>query len=202
METEAPPKSFYLKLNPLAIVASQVPGTGEARVGLEMVASPKITTQISAGYLFKSPVFNALLQDTSNFYKNFEFPGYRVQAQLRYYFFKLNRQQELSRIYKPSGLYISGHASYAQASLKPKNSGSVPRIDFSHLNINFIAGVQLLYKDNLGLDVYGGIGYKQNTIAAFDSRGRKEFIDASQFGLLYAYPLKVTLGASLVFGVF
>lgn len=198
------PKLVYLKLYPMAVLASQIPGTGELRGGLEVVLSHKVTAQVNAGYLYKSPLFPLIYADTSGLWNAFKFPGYRFQGQARYYYLKLNNQKTLSQVFAPSGLYIALHASYAQASLIPKVSFlRFPRVDFSHVNITSLMGLQLLYRDQLGVDLFCGLGYKQNTVVAFDFFGNKTVIPATTFGGdFYASPVKVMAGIGLTLGLF
>lgn len=205
IEFDKPSKSLYLKTNPLTLLQGPIPFfSGEARLGLEMVGSEKVTYQASASYLFKSPLFALLTNGAPGLSgADFQFKGYRFQGQVRYYYIKFYNKQQLSKVLLPSGLYISLHGSYSSGTLSARNI-PVERIEFTHLNTSVIGGMQAMYKDAFGVDFFLGLGYKHNVITYFKPNGTKEFLDPVNdlgFTELYAFPLKLTAGFNLTFGL-
>ena len=204
IEIDKPAKSIYLKTNPLALLQGPIPFySAEARLGFEGIASDHLTYQGSAGYIFLSPIFNALIGNAPGvFGGNLRMPGYRFQGEVRYYYIKLYNKKKLSKVFLPSGLYVGLNASYASADFKAKDI-PVQKIDFTQMNVNLIGGAQLMYNDLFGLDVFAGLGYKNNIITYYDFNGKKEIWTPEDVGLgdFYAYPVNVKLGMNLTFGL-
>jgi hypothetical protein len=204
IEIDKPAKSIYLKTNPLALVQGPIPFySSEARIGFEGIASDHLTYQGSAGYIFLSPIFNALIGNAPGvFGGNLRMPGYRFQGEVRYYYIKLYNKKKLSEVFLPSGLYVGLNASYASADFKARDI-PIQKIDFTQININVIGGAQLMYNDLFGLDVFAGLGYKNNIITYYDFNGKKEIWTPADVGLgdFYAYPINVKLGMNLTFGL-
>jgi hypothetical protein len=200
---DKPSKQFFLKCNPLATIQGPVFGVGEARLGIEMVASPKITSEISVSYLFKSPLYTLLASSVGIPVNNIEFPGYRFQGQVRYYYLKFNTNNELSKVLLPSGLYVALHSSYSSATIKDKRS-VYPQWNYTLFNANVLGGIQALYKDHFGIDFFMGMGYKNNVLAGYDIYGNKRIEDPADFGHLpyFSSPVKFSMGFSLTFGLF
>lgn len=204
-KTQPPAKSFYLKANPFTILWGQVPFTGEYRLGLEMVGNSKVSYQVLAGYLTKSPLLESLVQATTPgapSTSDIEMPGFRLQGQVRRYVSKFTYKTDLKSAMLPSGVYVALHASYAQANLRYRGV-STQRTTFTNANLLGLAGLQLLTASGFGLDVFGGLGYKRNTITEYDYFGRAKALDLEEFqGAYYASPVKITLGFNFTIGLF
>lgn len=205
IEFDKPSKSLYFKTNPLTLLQGPIPFfSGEARFGLEMVGSEKLTYQASVSYLFKSPLFSLLTNGAPGLSGvDFQFQGYRFQGQVRYYYLKFYSKKQLSKVFLPSGLYVSIHGSYSSGTLSARNI-PVERIEFTHLNTSVIGGMQAMYRDALGIDFFLGLGYKNNVITYFKPNGTKEFLDPVNdlgFTPLYTFPVKLTAGFNLTFGI-
>lgn len=187
----------------MAAIQGPVLGVGEARIGIEMVASPKITSEFSASYLYKGPLFPLFITSSGALPQDLEFPGYRFQGQVKYYWLKFYNDKELSTVMLPSGFYVSLHSSYTSATMKLKGS-TYPQQIFTLFNINALGGMQVMYKDHIGFDIFGGLGYKNNVIALYDYRGVKSIIDPVKYGHLpyYTNPIKISFGFNLTFGLF
>lgn len=202
IKVDKPPKSVYFKTNPFAMLQGPIPAVAEYRFAFEAVASHRLTYQVGASYLNKSLLFSAFYPDTLGLTaKDFEFPGYRLQAQARYYFLKFNSSDKLSSYLLPSGAYLSLHTSYSAATFKLK-AFSYPRIEWANFNINLLMGTQMMIEDYAGIDFFFGLGYKHNTITEFDHRMKKSHLDPGEVVWpYYGNALKVTLGFNFVFGL-
>jgi hypothetical protein len=203
VQVDQPFKSVFLKFNPFSIIQGQIPLTSEYRLGLEFVGNEHFSYLVFASYINKSPLFATAIQSTSSQNaKQYEFPGYRLQGQLRYYPVKFSNQKRISSIMNPSGLYVAAHSSFAMASLKLK-SQNFPRQDWSNFNLVGLLGAQLLVDDIIGLDVFMGAGYKRILITDYSFQGKPTPVNVAQtVGDYYASPFKFAIGFNLVFGLF
>lgn len=203
-EIDRPSKTLFLKSNPLALIMGPIPlYSGEARLGLELVGSERVSYQVAASYLFKSPIIRALSNGSMGVsMDDIGFNGYRFQGQIRYYFAKFYNPDQLSHVFIPSGLYASLHSSYSVGKMYRKDV-PVQRLEFTNLNVNVIGGMQVMYEDHIGFDVFTGLGVKNNVIAFFDTTGNKEFLNPEDvgFGTFYGSRLKLILGFNLTFGL-
>jgi len=202
IEVDKPPKSVYFKTNPFAILQGPIPGVAEYRFAFEAVGSHKFTYQVGASYLNKSPVFSAVFPDTQGLTaRDYAFPGYRLQAQVKYYFIKFSSSDKLSGYLLPSGAYLSLHSSYSAATLKLK-ALAYPRIDWANFNINLLFGTQIMMEDYAGIDFFMGLGYKHNTIVATDYKLKKTTLDPKEaVWPYYGSPVKIMFGFNFVFGL-
>lgn len=200
-------KRIYLKINPFPILQGPIVNTSEYRIGLEFVGGKRLTYQVAGSYLSKSILFRTnLIPDSTRALSDlFEFPGYRVQAQVRYFFIKSRFGKSIEDYLSPSGLYIALHSSYAAATWKQKGF-NYPRMEWSNFTINALVGFQLIAGDDLGLDCFFGIGYKENLVYNIDYRMRKTPLDIRDayegpIGEYMASPFKISLGFNFTFGL-
>lgn len=201
-------KRVYLKTNPFAILAGPIINTSEYRLGVEIVGGNRFSYELHGSYLGKWVLLNTNLVDDTlqGFVQSIQFPGVRLQGALRYYFFKNELPNRFEDYYQPSGLYISLHASYATARLQFQGQ-SLPRQDWTNLQVMVRLGYQVVSKDHIGMDVFTGFGFKENTAVDYDIRGRRSVLDLEEvigpgLGTYIASPFKFALGFSFTLGVF
>lgn len=197
-------KAIYLKINPLTILQGPIIGASEYRLGFEAMAAPRLSYQPSISYLGKSPLFNLLFPDSAIAgvtSQDFVMRGYRLQGQLRYFYLMFSKKGANS-LMRPSGLYFALHASYSTVTFRWRST-AYPRTNINHFNVNSLFGIQFLISDAVGLDVFTGVGYKQNTIYDVDRNqvATKVDLEDEGFGLYYRSNLKLTLGFNLAIGL-
>ncbi len=197
-------KSIYLKTNPFPIIQGPIPATAEYRVGFEAMAAPRLSYQPSISFLGKSPLFSLFFPDSalSGFTsRDFLIRGYRLQGQLRYFYLMFSNKGPDAHM-RPSGLYMALHSSYSTATLRLR-SFTYPRLTINHFNVNALFGIQVLMKDAVGLDIFAGLGYKENTIFETDQNQNVTQLDLEEegFGPYYSSNIKVSLGFNLAIGL-
>ena len=200
-------KRLYLKVNPLSLLVGPIPLTSEYGLRFEMVVNHRLTYQVGAGYLAKSLLLQSNLVEDSvqTLWDDYQFPGIRLQGEVRYYYLKARTGKDLSDYMSPSGLYVGLHASYASATFSPKVV-NLPREDWTNFTLTGTLGVQLMYKEGLGIDAYFGLGYKRNTATLTDFRSRTSTLDIKEvygdgLGDYLASPIKINLGCNFTFGL-
>jgi len=200
-------KRIYFKTNPFTILQGPIPFVGEYRLGLEFVGSNRLSYQFMGSYMNKSPFFAvSIFPDTARSQaKLYEFPGYRAQAEVKYYFMKFKSDKTIDRALNPSGMYVSGHFSYASATLKTKRF-PVPSTEWTNLTFTARLGMQIIYKDDFGLDGFVGLGYKRNEIFETDYQGNRIRVPLEDyvedfFGAYLASPIKFSLGFNFALGL-
>jgi len=200
-----PPNRFYLNFNPIPMLHGPIPNTSEYRIGMEVVGGEQFSYQIAGSYLNKSILVNALAGDSlRNLAADYEFPGFRFQIQAKYYWLKLKTETVRDRMI-PAGLYTALHTSYAAATWKPKDL-NYPRQDWSNFTINGLIGAQFMIDDDFGIDIFTGLGYKENRSYLTDTRNRVTEINIREelggaLGNYIGGPSKITMGFHLTFGV-
>lgn len=200
-------KRLYLKVNPLSVLVGPIPLTSEYGLRFEMVVNHRLTYQVGAGYLAKSLILQSNLVEDSvqTLWNDYQFPGIRLQGEVRYYYVKARTGKDLSDYMSPSGLYVGLHASYASATFGLKGV-NLPKEDWTNFTLAGTLGVQLMYKEGLGIDAYFGLGYKHNTATFTDFRSRSSTIDIKDIygdglGDYLASPIKINLGCNFTFGL-
>lgn len=203
IEVDKPYKSIYFKTNPFTVLQGPIPFTAEYRFGFEVVGSRRLSYQLVASYLNKSPLVRLAFQPTNQFTaRDIEFPGYRLQAQVRYFVYKFQGEQKLSTIMVPNGFYLALQSSYAAATLKLK-SFAYPRQDWTNFNVAGLWGMQLMADDIIGIDFFFGLGYKRNTITEIDDRLQRTALDPrAAVSNFYGSPLKIYFGFNVAIGLF
>lgn len=204
----SPLKQVYLKVNPFTFLAGPIINTSEYRLGFEMVGGNRFSYEIHGSYLSKWVLLYAdFWNDTiQNLVRQINFPGYRLQGAVRYYFLKIASEDDLNSYYQPSGMYLSLHGSYAAANLRIIGQ-PLPRQDWSNLQLMMRLGLQMLNQDRVGLDLFTGFGYKENRAFNTDIRGRTTQLNLKEeigdgLGDYIASPFKFALGFSFTFGLF
>lgn len=203
VELDEAPKTVYFKTNPLSLLSGTFPlYSGELKGLAEIVISERVTYNLGASLIFKAPwVDNGLGFPLASGQDN-SFWGYRFQGEFRYYYLKFTNQNRVSKLFIPNGLYASIHGSYATATFRDKTI-RFPSVEFVQVDVNALAGMQLMISDALGLDVYMGLGYKNYAISRVVGANRT-IVTPFEIGYFnsYYWPIKFKLGTSLVFGLF
>lgn len=199
-------KRIYAKANPIPVFFGPIPNTSEYRIAFEIVANKNFSYQFAGSYLSKSIIIGAFVPDSlKGILKQFEYPGSRIQLQLRYYFLKIESDATVRDMLKPSGLYLALHGSYAQAVLKIKNT-NYPRDHWHNLTANALIGAQFINQKDFGIDLFFGLGYKSNRVFHTDYFERTTEVDIkssydSPLGDYLASSLKVSCGFHICFGL-
>lgn len=143
-----------IKTNPLALIISQIPFTGEARLMYERAFSHRNATMVGISYVFPNFLIIDSLQALSNRLNlTISMAGFRVQAAQKVYLSSKKRA--------PYGLYIAPHASVYSARIYIRQNRSF-YLNTVFTNVSLIAGYQIIIMDALALDVYTGLGYRYN----------------------------------------
>ena len=175
-----------LKTNPLSILWGSIPLTSEYMAVYEFVTAPQQSSQIGLSYISKSPVLRAF-QDTIPDLKLLTANGIRMQLSHRFYL--LNRYN-----FAPAGLYFAPHVSYGTVKVSTKHFSSRDvYLRITHFNINLLSGWQWVYHNNYTLDVFLGLGYKDNIWEEHDSQSTIS-LDNDDVGGWYSGKVKFTIG--------
>jgi hypothetical protein len=152
----------------------------------EFVTAPQQSSQIGLSYISKSPVLRAF-QDTIPDLKLLTANGIRMQLSHRFYL--LNRYN-----FAPVGLYVAPHVSYGTVKVSTKHFSSRDvYLRITHFNINLLSGWQWVYHNNYTLDVFLGLGYKDNIWEEHDSQSTIS-LDNDDVGGWYSGNVKFTIG--------
>ena len=123
-------KRIYMKINPLSVLFGSIPGTSEYGLRFEIVANKRFTYQLGAGYLGNTILYqtNLVTDSARAILKQYQFPGIRLQGELRYYFLKTKMDKSLNNYLSPSGMYIALQSSYSTATFSAKVSNFQKKI--------------------------------------------------------------------------
>jgi len=181
--------SGVLKTNPLSILWGTIPLSAEYMVLYEFVSAPQQASQIGISYISKSPILSAF-EDSIQDLKQLTINGVRIQLSHRFYI--LNFYD-----YAPRGLYIGPQLSYATAKLSTKfyNSRDV-YLRITQFNANLLVGWQWIFRNDYTIDVFGGLGYKDNIWEEHDSQSTI-VVDTDELGDWYSGPVKISIGFHL-----
>jgi hypothetical protein len=187
------------KSNPFALLWGSIPFTSEIRIIREDVIAPQQTLQIGISYLAKGPFVRLLEKQmsasTPGGLGNYTIilNGFRFQASYKVYLNELFNNLKLTKdMHAPQGLYIAPHISYSQAkfTLKPLLARDI-YIEMTHFNCGLHGGFQLVSRKGLALDVFTGLGYKQNVWYEQNGPFNRKQMDISDLGFLYNGPVKL-----------
>ncbi|MEX2595611.1 MAG: hypothetical protein WEC59_01685, partial [Salibacteraceae bacterium] len=101
---------------------------------------------------------------------------------------------------------IGLHGSYAAARLSVRGQ-RFPYQDWTNTQITTRLGLNAISSDNMGIDIFVGLGYKRNTALNHDYRGRTTTVDINEaiggggLGNYLVSPFKFSLGFHLTFGL-
>lgn len=147
---------FTVKTNPLSALGGPfwivvVPITGEYKVLFEAAVGKKSSLQFGAGYLGPSLLLNLdELSGDEGEISGVKTSGFRLQGMYKYFL-----SRDLSA---PEGFYVGPHVSFATAEIKNKDNAS-DKLGASKVNVNLVAGYQLITKGGFALDIFTGMGF-------------------------------------------
>lgn len=186
-----------LKSNPLPILwgpitvpADSGPGfpiTSEYRLMYEVPVAPNQAIMVGVSFLGKNVFLKLFGLDTSQFAKtlrNISINGFRIQGMYKYYITNKWRA--------PRGIYIGPHVSYSYAILAPKQNANY-YLKFENTNFNILMGAQCLLWDRIAIDVFSGLGYKNNVMETH-LPGKKTIVEPVSSFLPHT---KFTIGMNL-----
>jgi len=175
-----------LKTNPLSMLWGSIPLTAEYMGVFEFVTSPQQASQIGLSYITKSPILKAF-EDTVPDLKLLTANGVRLQLSHRFFILK-------SRGYAPRGLYLSPQVSYATVKVSTKHFKSRDvYIRVTQFNTNLLGGWQWIFANNYSLDVFLGLGYKDNFFEQHEAQTTIS-LDNDDFGDWYAGSVRISVG--------
>lgn len=181
---------LVLKTSPTAFLWGGIfPFTSEYRFMIEINSGRKQSEQLSLSWLGKG-----LFVRAANGFLNQDIDviGWRIQYAHKFYLIGRNK-------FAPYGFYVAPLISYANAHIssgkKSYNRGAY--LDFRHLNINGIVGIQLGKLHRLTFDAYAGLGYRKNKVFYHYANGRLVPYDTNEFGDLYNISLNAVFGINL-----
>ncbi len=183
---------IIIKTNPLGPLAGSVFLTSEYLLSMEFVSSSFQSSQISVSYMGKSPILKTL-EDSVPDLELLIIRGYRIQISHRFYMFKKQN-------YAPLGFYLSPHTSFTGIKVSTRYQNSMDNyIRISHFNMNLLAGFQLIINEDQVIDMYMGLGYKNNFWEEHQSQTTIS-INADDLWPWYYNPIKFTIGFKVGIG--
>ena len=175
-----------LKTNPLSMLWGSIPLTAEFMVLYEFVTAPQQASQVGISYIGKSPVLKAF-EDTVPDLKLLTISGVRLQLSHRFYFWE-------SYDFAPRGLYLSPHISYATAKVSTKHFNSQDVfVRINQFNLNALIGWQWIYNRDYTLEVFSGLGYKDNFWEIHDAQNTISLAN-DDLGKWYTGSVKLSFG--------
>lgn len=176
------------KTNPFAMLVGPVILTAEYRLSYETVLSENQSLQIGGSLLGKS-FYLKMIEENDSAYKanniRFVVSGYRFQLTYKYFPGDIDTA--------PAGWYIAPHFSYSSAKFTTQQLNLYDEyIKAIYVNYNLIIGYQILISEKLALDMFCGLGYRDNGWHEHYNQTNYP-LDASEF-MLYNGHLKLILG--------
>lgn len=193
-----------VKSNPLTTIWGTLPFTAQYRLGVERILGREMTTQLDISYLGKSPLLrlveDSLFQRTGRRY-NFRVSGWSIRLWYKWYLTGLMDEGRLPRNggdYAPWGYYISAYFSHSYAHLRPRSLNNAGPIDLRmrHTNVNLVIGQQYLVLDRVSMDVWLGLGWKQNTWHRKDHHNRIHRVPQDEM-MFYGGDYRLSTGLSI-----
>ena len=193
------PSYDVIKCNPAAILMGPTVITSELGLNYEFSLSKKHSVSLGASLLTKN-VFIYLSEklDSSNVnngnnvqaYTKTKITGYRLQAQYKWI---------LPFVEYPCGLYIGPHASFSTVFFSYQQRRFTK--DFYrivHQNISLLLGYQHIFNNKLFVDLYCGLGYKNNY--AYYYKTLKDFKKVDDDFILTGIPINVKFSLGYYIG--
>lgn len=194
-----PEYHILIKTNPFVYFWGAIPLTAEYRLVGETMVSTKQSSQLALSYLGKGIVLKSYEDSANNNYK-FVVNGFRVQYTHK--FFIKNNFQEMA-LFSPYGWYLGPHVSYSSAKITSK-TGSIYDVFITgiHMNANLFVGYQTLLYNQFPLDVFFGLGIKENKWTEnYRNQNQHRVIDMNRLGKYYNSNFKISLGFNIGIGV-
>ncbi|MES2285207.1 MAG: hypothetical protein V4547_05920 [Bacteroidota bacterium] len=198
------PKKVYpfppliLKTNPLAILWGPIPFTAEYRLVAEITTGRKQSSQIGISFLTTSPIWKTI-EAAAKLPTKYHFIARGWRIQLSHKFYLIGRKK-----YAPFGFYISPNISYTNAhiSIGLQRYYRQNYLDFRHFNANILAGVQIGRNSRFTMDIFGGLGYKKNTVFFHATSFVILPYDTEDFGAFYNSNLKLVFGINFGYAIY
>jgi hypothetical protein len=189
-----PLQPVVLKTSPTSFLwGGLFPYTSEYRLATEIASTRTQSEQISFSLLGKNIFLKMIEKATGQSGSNaLKVSGWRLQYTHKFYLVSRRRAA-------PYGFYIAPHFSYLNAKISPDLNHYYHQsyLDVKHWNANIIIGVQAGKLHRLTLDVYGGIGYKTNTIYYHVNTFNIFKYDTSDLGPYYNNHLNIIFDINL-----
>lgn len=195
-----PYQPTVFKTSPTALLYGGVlPFSSEYRIMVEMPSNRTQSEQIAFSIMGKNIIFNIIDRNTPNSLTNrfgFKVSGWRLQYAHKFYL--VNR-----RHHSPYGFYVAPLISYTTINIA---IGSIRYLktayyDIRQYNINMIIGAQAGKKNRLTFDVYGGLGYKKNTVYYHSNTFNVKPFDQEDFGDFFNSNVNLVFGINLGFSI-
>lgn len=208
-ELENPQRPTWLvKTNPFRYYWGPIPFTSEYRLHVESITSRYQSTEVGISYLGESPILKNMIdslnsQLTGNYRSvDIKVRGARLQLAHKFYlkgiFPNMDPGLTISS-YAPNGYYIAPYFSFSYARFS-LNDAPVPFMEMTHLNGNLIAGRQMFLWGNFALDVFLGIGYKENIWEIRDPQNQNATLINNDNILFYGGNFRFMLGFNIGLG--
>lgn len=190
-----------IKSNPLRVLWGNIPLTSEYRLNYEVVTGAFTSQEIALSAYGKTPFLNAINMP-ANITSNLRASGIRFQYAYRFYPEAAGQSGSYStRRLPPHGFYISPHFSYGTVRFYDRRQPRQNRdyIQGQHLDLNLFFGWQFIGYGNWVVEIYGGVGYKNNQWHEIFSNGVRRpttMIDWDYYNGNY----RIHLGFNIGFG--
>ncbi|MFB6305983.1 MAG: hypothetical protein ABEH43_03175 [Flavobacteriales bacterium] len=193
---------YVLKTNPFRVLWGELPFTAEYRLNAEAITGRFQSSELGLSYFGPSPLLK-VIEDSINarangqFSISFQVSGFRLQFSHRFYFtylFTTDSKNKETRT-APKGYYIDPHISASRATFKVNHQDDAS-LTMKHLTAEILIGRQWRPYNNLFLmDLFIGVGYKDNTWDLFEFGQLSNRINDDDMGI-YGGNLKLTLGVN------
>ncbi len=185
---------IVIKTSPTAFLWGGIfPYTAEYRVLVEVTTGRTQTEQIGISVLGKSLLYKMIEQanNISSIGKA-KVSGWKIQYAHKFYL--IGRRK-----HAPTGFFFGPLIQYTNARVADGLARyySQTYYDFHNFNANVMIGVQGAYKRRVTFEVYGGLGYKQNTLYYHATTFRYGPINTSDFWEGYSTHLNGVFGINL-----
>ncbi|MCE9538067.1 MAG: hypothetical protein K8R85_02460 [Bacteroidetes bacterium] len=193
-----PTPPLILKTNPLAILWGPIPFTAEYRLVAEVTTGRKQSSQIGISFLTTSPLWKTF-EAAANIPTKYHFIARGWRIQVSHKFFLIG-----SKKYAPFGFYISPNVSYTNAhiSIGLQRYYRQNYLDFRHFNANILVGMQIGKNSRFTMDIFGGMGYKKNTVLFHANSFVILPYDMEEFGKFYNSNLKLVFGINFGYAIY
>lgn len=190
-----------LKTNPFPVLSGPILLTSEYRLLYETPITHDQSITAGMSYLNKNliiTIFSPIDSAFNQIWKSLIIRGFR--GQLIYKYFLYNSEVPKKK-YGPLGVYIGSSLSYSSVKISEEfaNRRYNYYMKISYFNINALFGFQYILFRNISIDLFAGLGYKNNIVI-------ENFTNQSQIitNPLNAIPelkhIKATLGFNLGYG--
>jgi hypothetical protein len=145
-----------IKTSPFVFGWGILPFTSEIRYVKEVVTAPRQSVLFGLSYLTRSPVVKVIIGQSQPPNPVVWIQGIRLQFMYRMYYKKGSKA--------PFGWYTGPYYSYATAKYSMRNwQRKGVYIEGTQWHLSWVVGKQRRLGKNLCYDIYGGMGYKENT---------------------------------------